>query len=353
MFIIVIEDIENNTDILSETLHIQKGLTPAELKSFCRKRNWQFKYNDETEVMVILQADIKMIVFCYYDNDLLTNVYMVYVPQCSHCGEQHRFQIEDIDTKHCEYILRCRNCRRKFNLLDALTNLTFCTECGSVDFEDDGSGYMQYTCNKCGHIWGDDEEWNMEEEGKRQRDQFFPVTGIVLEQSTLEDAERQSYRYSKIEHCDSGLVIAWDNGIQIRKEARCNLFTDIYLTYHDEMPTIWRNRGLEWDLSYEQWIVLFKKLHFRVIQTQFPQISSWEDGIRPDYFDASFVAIANDNSIKFALDFSYGEKGAKASSKSTLYSIKVCSPSYYFDERINFDNLEYMDECTFGPAEEI
>lgn len=354
--IIAIEDIENNTDILRETLHIQKELTPTELKSFCRKRNWQSKYNDKDDWMVILQTENKRIVLCSFDDGLLTEVYMVYVPPCPHCGEQHLFQIEDIDrVKYGECILRCRNCRRKFNLREALVNLIFCPECGSTDFDDNGSGRMQYTCNKCGHIWGDgknDEELEYEE-GKRQRNQFFPVNGIVLEQSTLEDAERQSYRYSKIEHCDSGLVIAWDNGIQIRKEARCNLFTDIYLTCYDEMPTIWRNRGLEWDLSYEQWIVLFKKLHFRVIQTQSPRISSWEDGKRPDYFDASFVAIANDNSIKFALNFSYGEKGTKASSKSTLYSIKVCSPSYYFDERTNFDNLEYMDECTFGPAEEI
>lgn len=157
--IIATEDIENNIDILSETLHIQKGLTPAELKSYCRKRNWLSKYNDKDEVMVILQADVKRCVFCFFDDDLLTKVFVIYVPPCPYCGEQHQFQIEDIDDAYyVECILRCRNCRRKFNLPEAILGLIFCPECGSTDFDDNGSGRMQYTCNKCGHIWGDGED---------------------------------------------------------------------------------------------------------------------------------------------------------------------------------------------------
>lgn len=32
-----------------------------------------------------------------------------------------------------------------------------CPECESTDVEDDESGYMQYTCNDCGHQWGHDD----------------------------------------------------------------------------------------------------------------------------------------------------------------------------------------------------
>lgn len=37
-------------------------------------------------------------------------------------------------------------------------NEIFCPECGSDDITDDGSNYLQYECNDCGHIWGDDDD---------------------------------------------------------------------------------------------------------------------------------------------------------------------------------------------------
>lgn len=361
---IQIEDIKNNIDIASEILRTQGELTPTKLKSVCRKRNWQYRCDDEKKVIIILQTDIKIrCICCYFDDDLLTGIDVLYLPKCPHCNSLESAQLESIDDTE-GIILRCKHCRRKYSLVEAFSKeIETCPNCGSDDFDDNGNGYVQYTCNKCGYIWGDGENEEDKDEDnqddKKQIDQFFPVSGIVLEQSTVEDAERQLYRYSKIEYCDSGLVIAWDNGAQIRKEARCNLFTTIYLTNHDYMPAIWRIRGFKWDLSYEQWIALFKKLHFRVIQTQSPRISSWNNGKDPDYFDADFVAIANDNSIKFALDFSLGRQGTKASSKSTLYSITACSPSYDvgytngIGMRVNFDNLEHIYECTLGPAKEI
>ena len=33
-----------------------------------------------------------------------------------------------------------------------------CPECGSDDVTDDGSGYLQYRCNDCDHVWGDDDD---------------------------------------------------------------------------------------------------------------------------------------------------------------------------------------------------
>ena len=279
---------------------------------------------------------------------------------CPRCGRPLGVQNEQKRENTAD-----KDCSKKIKSSETVIGLIFCPECGSVHFEDDGSGHIQYTCNNCGHIWGDDEDEDEKKDEDNQDEelyqigQFFPVSGIVLEQSTVEDAERQSYRYSKIEYLDSGLVIAWDNGIQIRKEAKSNLFTDIYLTSGDEMPKIWEIRGFKWDLSYEQWIELFKKLNFKVVQTKSPRISSWEDRKRPNYFDADFVAIAKDNSIKFQLNFSYGEKGTRANSKSTLYSIKACSPSYDagytngIGMRIDFDNLEHIYECTLGPSKEI
>lgn len=153
-----IKEIENNPDMLSEILHIHKVLTPSELKSVCRKKNWQSKYNDEDEVMVILQTANRRLVCCFFEDNLLTRMVVTHVPKCPHCSEGHQFQIEDVDDAYYgNVILRCRNCRKEIDLSETIISLMFCPECGSVDFEDNGSGHMQYTCNNCGHIWGDSE----------------------------------------------------------------------------------------------------------------------------------------------------------------------------------------------------
>ena len=39
-----------------------------------------------------------------------------------------------------------------------LHNVPCCPDCGSVDVTDDGSDYLQYECNACGHIWGDGDD---------------------------------------------------------------------------------------------------------------------------------------------------------------------------------------------------
>lgn len=85
----------------------------------------------------------------------------------------------------------------------------------------------------------------------------------------------------------------------------------------------WSRLGFNWKLSYNDWISLFKKMGFTIIQIEEPQIKSWEHG--PDYFDTKVVAISKDYSLKFELHFAYGRDGNTRYSPSTLYSISVSS----------------------------
>ena len=212
-----------------------------------------------------------------------------------------------------------------------------CPVCGSHDAENDGTSYLQYKCNDCGHRWGDDEddkEYDDEEDELNNNkalafDDFFPVCGVTLNKTTVRDVERQKYRYEKIEHDDSGLVTAWVTGSQIRKEKGSSVFTHIYMTKSDVMFPEWSKLGFNWKLSYDDWISLFKRMGFTIIQTKEPQIKSWEHG--PDYLGAKFVAMSNDYSLKFELDFSFGREGSTQYSRSTLYSISVFSKDYSFD----------------------
>ncbi len=254
------------------------------------------------------------------------------LPNCPNCGS------DDVDDDGSDYLqYTCNDCGHNWGHYDTVE----CPECGSDDVENDGTDYMQYECNACGHIWGDDEVYdNDEEEDELNYDHplslndFFPVCGITLNKSTVKDAERQSYRYAEIKYFDGGCVIAYSkkgeyHGAQIRKEANSNLFTNIYITSSHIMFPEWSRLGFDFKLSYNDWISLFKKMGFTIIQTEEPQIKSWEHG--PDYFYTKVVAISKDYSLKFELEFSFGSDGNTRYSRSTLYSISVYSKDYSYD----------------------
>ena len=264
----------------------------------------------------------------------------VEVPSCPKCDSDN---VEDDGSGYLQY--KCNDCGNIWGHDDKEE----CPECGSHDIEDDGTGYLQYKCNNCDIIWGDDEEdLNDEEHSESFKalslEDFFPVCGITLDKSTVNDTRRQACRFDSIERCDGGLVIAWCKGIQIRKERGNDLFTHIFMTHSDKMFPEWNKFDFDWNLSYNEWISLFKKYGFTVIQTKEPRVSSWEHG--PDYLEAELVTVSKDYSLKFKLDFSYGRDGCTPKSCSTLYSISVFSESYSFDSE-NFYNIE--DYCRNEP----
>ena len=254
------------------------------------------------------------------------------MPICPNCSS------DDVDDDGSDYLqYTCNDCGHNWGHDDTVE----CPACGSDDVENDGTDNMQYECNACGHIWGDDEVYdNDDEEDELNYDHplslndFFPVCGITLNKSTVKDAERQSYRYAEIKYCDGGCVIAFSkngeyHGAQIIKEANSNLFTNIYITSSDIMFPEWSRLGFDFKLSYNDWISLFKRMGFTIIQTEEPQIKSWEHG--PDYFYTKVVAISKDYSLKFELEFSFGRDGNTRYSRSTLYSISVYSKDFSYD----------------------
>lgn len=155
-------------------------------------------------------------------------------------------------------------------------------------------------------------------------DNFFPVCGITLNKSTLHDVEQQAYLYKEIKYRDDGnVVVTTNNGASIWKwgHTKCNVFTYIYIVNDEIMFPEWSKLGFDWCISYNDWISLFKRIGFTIIQIQEPRVTSWEHG--PDYLDAEFVATSKDYLLKFKLKFSYGKDGSTQISPSTLYSITV------------------------------
>ena len=301
---------------------------------YCNSSNFAFrKINAEMHISYCTDCDESYLPF-KVESEELDEVEENETPSCPNCSSN---DVDDDGSDFLQYT--CNDCGHNWGHDDTVE----CPVCGSDDVENNGTDYLQYTCNDCGQNWGeyeDEDDFDDDEEENFSHplslNDFFPVCGITLNKSTVKDAERQSYRYAEIEYCDDGCVIAWANnyehggkGTQIRKEKNSNLFTEIYITKRDIMFSEWSRLGFNWKLSYNDWISLFKRMGFTIIQTEEPRIESREHG--PDYFYTKVVARSKDYSLKFELDFSFGRDGNTRYSRSTLYSISVYSKDYSYD----------------------
>ena len=258
---------------------------------------------------------------------------------CPNCSS------DDVDDDGSDYLqYTCNDCGHNWGHDDTVE----CPECGSDDVENDGTDNMQYECNACGHIWGDDEVYDNDDEDELDYDHplslndFFPAWNITLNKSTVKDVENLSFLYEKIDYAEDGTVTVWVDGVQIRKEKGCDVFTNVYMTCFDEMYIEWFAYGFDWKLSYVEWIKVFKRLGFIVKQTQTPRVKSWEHG--PDYLEAKFIARSADSSLKFELQFDFGCEGSTQNSPSTLYSIRVYSNRYKSGEGIHLQTFWNLDD---------
>ena len=212
-----------------------------------------------------------------------------------------------------------------------------CPECGSDDVTDDGSDYLQYECNDCGHIWGnnDEEEEDGSDDYEDELHKFFPVAGITLGETTVEEAEEQDYLYDRIDYSDSdgddctyydedGTTVVWYKGVQFREEDEDLCITNIYMTDSDPMFEEWEDLGFDWEMSYNEWKNLFIGMGFEIQIIEEPHKEYW-DKYDYWYLQAEFRAYSSDYSIQFKLRFLFGDKGYHQRSKKTLYSISVYS----------------------------
>lgn len=220
-------------------------------------------------------------------------------------------------------------------------NLYKCPDCGSdnIIIKHGPWDDVSTLCKSCGREWGDEKciEESDKEDGDEYADDsdelhtFFPVLGITLGETTIEEVESQGYLFEKIEHLDDdgedtgyydedGVSIVWFNGIQIRKERNDDTLTNIYMTCYHPMFSEWEDLGFSWELSYNEWKNLFvlRGYDIRIEEEphkEFSENSGWS-------LSAEFIACAPDRSIQFILHFMSG-KACQQNSKKTLYSIKV------------------------------
>lgn len=152
--------------------------------------------------------------------------------------------------------------------------------------------------------------------------QYFPIYGITLGKSTSDDLKKLGYEVKDFQNsgkhvCNVHTVDFWDHD-------KDNIYEQIYLLRYEVMPEEWvNNHGFRWDLSYKQWMALFKKEGFTIVVTEQPISKKYQERMT---LSASFTATSIDKALKFNLNFNYGnsnKEGYSVSSKNSLFSIRV------------------------------
>lgn len=240
------------------------------------------------------------------------------LPSCPECGS------DDVDDDGSDYLqYTCNDCGHNWGHDDTVE----CPECGSNDVENDGTDNLQYECNDCGHIWGDDDEDELQ---LSFINKFFPVWGIMLGETTVAEVKRIKYQFEKIEEePDKDRVICWKNGSQIWKSAGEDVFSSLFTSDSDSrgIPREWKTKyGFNMSLSYNKWISIFEGLGFYIDITIQPRVDT---DYGRSHLRAEFVARAPDSTINFELNFMLGNRngeGVSLNSKNTLSSIQAITP---------------------------
>ena len=150
---------------------------------------------------------------------------------------------------------------------------------------------------------------------------FFPVFGVTLGKTTWKQVEEMGY-----------VVEIWKEG-----PARNTKVNDVYFWDHkgtgvfidmhkphswrdNNFPPLWKSKGFSWDLSYDEWMDVFRKLGFQITVTKQPSQREFSGRIS---LSAKFEALSSDGTLLFMLSFDYGENGCQTSSPKSLYAIDV------------------------------
>lgn len=95
--------------------------------------------------------------------------------------------------------------------------------------------------------------------------------------------------------------------------------TLIWGKYDGVFPPLWKSKGFSWELSYDEWMTIFKSLGYIITVTEEPCQREVNGRIM---LKAKFKA-SPDGTLRFELWFDYGNDGYYTSSSKTLDTIIV------------------------------
>lgn len=148
---------------------------------------------------------------------------------------------------------------------------------------------------------------------------FFPLYGVTLGETSVDrlarigimatdlDSQNKAYKYYLVND-----MRFWHND---------KVATYMYLTYTSPLPKQWKNCGLSWGLSYNQWLDLFMKLGFNISMVKEPSME-WYNGKLT--LAAEFYAVKKikpDIQLTVEVYFNYSKKSS-VTSPGTIYSLR-------------------------------
>ena len=149
---------------------------------------------------------------------------------------------------------------------------------------------------------------------------FFPLYSVILGETSVKELAKKGIESKDRDSDNKPYKYYVVNDMNFWYDT--NIATHMYLTYTSPIPQKWRNCGLDWSLSYNEWLKLFKRLGFFVSNVELPK-KEWYRGKRT--LVAEFHAskkMKNQTQLVFELHFNYSQK-TSVNSKGTIYSLRV------------------------------
>ena len=182
-----------------------------------------------------------------------------------------------------------------------------------VDYDDDGDAWFTIRVSRSIPRLTLESLADSLENSSSAINDFFPIFGFTLGKTTWKQAEDMGH---VVEIWKEGPRRYTDVGdIRFEDEKGEGVFTFLmWLQGNTDFPPLWKSKGFSWNLSYDEWTVVFKKLGFKVTESRLNEINSES---------ASFEALSSDGALSFELNFFFGENGQYTSSPKTLHAIYV------------------------------
>jgi len=149
---------------------------------------------------------------------------------------------------------------------------------------------------------------------------FFPLYGVSLGETTVKELAKEGSKAKGKDSNNKRYKYYLVNDMNFWHDK--HTATHMYLTYTNPIPQKWRNCGLDWDLTYNEWVKLFEQLGFHISHAKLPK-KEWYNGKRTlaAQFHASKKTLKNIQLV-FDLDFNYSQK-TSVNSKGTIYSLGI------------------------------
>ena len=146
-------------------------------------------------------------------------------------------------------------------------------------------------------------------------DEFFPLFGITIGKTTLEQAEDMGGEIKN----EGPNKHVWIGRVKFVDNEGGGIISSLDWFFHYvDFPQSWKSKGFSWDNSYKRWKEVFKELGFDVTVTQEP---TYDNSSGVSTFKAKFEALSADGLLLFKMNFN-NDRGYTSSPK-TLETFSV------------------------------